>query len=95
MKTTLLETRNKGIIVRAVGVVVDVAFETGDLPSIHNALKVHRDQQKPLVLEVEEHMDSNIVRTIAMGSTAGLKRGLVVEDTGESIKVPVGKPTLG
>ena len=95
MKTTLLETRNKGIIVRAVGVIVDVAFETGDLPSIHNALKVHRDQQKPLILEVEEHMDSNVVRTIAMGSTAGLKRGLVAEDTGESIKVPVGRPTLG
>jgi F-type H+-transporting ATPase subunit beta len=95
LKTTLIETRNKGIIVRAVGVVVDVAFETGDLPSIHNALKVYRDQQKPLILEVEEHMDSNIVRTIAMDSTAGLKRGLVVEDTGESIKVPVGKTTLG
>lgn len=95
MKTTLLETKNKGVIVRAVGVVVDVAFETGDLPSIHNALIVHRDQQKPLVLEVEEHMDSNVVRTIAMGSTAGIRRGLIVEDTGESIKVPVGRPTLG
>ena len=95
MKTTLLETKNKGVIVRAVGVVVDVAFETGDLPSIHNALIVHRDQQKPLVLEVEEHMDSNVVRTIAMGSTAGIRRGLFVEDTGESIKVPVGFPTLG
>lgn len=95
MKTTLLETRNKGVIVRAVGVVVDVAFETGDLPSIHNALIVHREQQKPLVLEVEEHMDSNVVRTIAMGSTAGIRRGLAVEDTGESIKVPVGRPTLG
>ncbi len=95
MKTTLLETKNKGVIVRAVGVIIDVAFETGDLPSIHNALIVHRDQQKSLVLEVEEHMDSNVVRTIAMGSTAGIRRGLVVEDTGESIKVPVGRPTLG
>jgi F-type H+-transporting ATPase subunit beta len=95
LKTSLLETRNKGVIVRAVGVVVDVAFETGDLPSIHNALKVRRDQQKPLVLEVEEHMDSKVVRTIAMGSTAGLRRGLIVEDTGESITVPVGRPILG
>lgn len=95
MKTTLLENGNKGIIVRAVGVVVDVAFESGDLPSIHNALIVHRDQQKPLVLEVEEHADSNIVRTVAMGATAGLRRGLIVEDTGESIKVPVGRSTLG
>lgn len=95
MKTTLLETKNKGIIVRAVSVVVDVAFETGDLPSIHNALTVLRDQQKPLVLEVQEHVDANIVRTVAMGSTAGLRRGLIVEDTGGPIKVPVGRQTLG
>lgn len=95
MKTTILETKNKGIIVRAVGVVVDVEFHTGDLPSIHNALKVVRDHQEPLTLEVQEHVNANTVRTIAMGSTAGLQRGLVVEDTGAPIKVPVGKPTLG
>lgn len=95
MKTTILETMNKGIIVRAVGVVVDVEFETGDLPSIHNALRVPRKSQKTLVLEVQEHIDSNTVRTIAMGGTAGLQRGLLVEDTGEPIKVPVGQPTLG
>lgn len=95
MKTTLLETINKGIIVRAVGVVVDVEFQTGGLPSIHNALKVIQDQKKPLVLEVQEHVNSNTVRTIAMGSTEGLRRGLAVEDTGEPIKVPVGEETLG
>ncbi len=95
MKTTFLETKNKGIIVRAVGVVVDVEFQTGDLPSIHNALRVGQDHTKPLTLEVQEHVDANTVRTIAMGSTAGLQRGLVVEDTGAPIKVPVGKPTLG
>ena len=80
---------------RAVGVVVDVAFQTGDLPSIHNALVVQRDPQPPLTLEVQEHIDANTVRTVAMGSTAGLRRGLVVEDTGEPIKVPVGRQTLG
>lgn len=95
MKTTILETINKGIIVRAVGVVVDVEFQTGGLPSIHNALKVVREHRKTLVLEVQEHVDANTVRTIAMGDTAGLQRGLVVEDTGSPIEVPVGEQTLG
>ena len=95
MKTTILENKNKGIIVRAVGVVVDVEFQTGGLPSIHNALQVIRENRKPLILEVQEHVDANTVRTISMGSTAGLQRGLVAEDTGEPIKVPVGKETLG
>ena len=95
MKTTIIESNNQGIIVRAVGVVIDVEFETGDLPSIHNALRLRRENREPLILEVQEHVDSNVVRTIAMGSTAGLKRGLLVEDTGEPIKVPVGRETLG
>jgi F-type H+-transporting ATPase subunit beta len=95
LKTTLLETENRGIIVRAVGVVVDVEFQTGGLPSIHNALKVKREGKKPLILEVQEHVDANTVRTIAMGSTEGLQRGLVVEDMGEAIQVPVGKEILG
>jgi len=91
----ILDTKNKGIIVRAVGVVVDVEFQNGNLPSIHNALKVIQNKKTPLILEVQEHIDANTVRTIAMGSTAGLRRGLVVEDSGAPIKVPVGKPTLG
>ncbi len=95
MKTTILENNNKGIIVRAVGVVVDVEFQSGGLPSIHNALKVARGNKKPLILEVQEHVDLNTVRSISMGSTAGLQRGLIAEDTGEPIKVPVGKSTLG
>jgi len=77
------------------GVVVDVEFETGDLPSIHNALRVSKGHQKDLILEVQEHIDANTVRTVAMGSTAGLQRGLMVEDTGGPIMVPVGKETLG
>jgi F-type H+-transporting ATPase subunit beta len=95
LKTTLLESTNKGIIVRAVGVVVDVEFQAGGLPSIHNALRVVQNHRKPLILEVQEHVDSNTVRTIAMGSTEGLQRGLVVEDLGGPINVPVGKQTLG
>jgi len=95
LKTTWLKTENKGIIVRAVGVVVDVEFQTGGLPSIHDALKVNRLNTPPLILEVQEHVNANTVRTIAMDSTEGLHRGLVVEDTGEPIRVPVGKETLG
>jgi F-type H+-transporting ATPase subunit beta len=95
LKTTILENLNRGIIVRAMGVVVDVEFESGDLPSIHNALRVTNGHRSGLILEVQEHIDANTVRTVAMGSTAGLQRGLVVEDTGGPIMVPVGKETLG
>ena len=80
---------------RAVGVVVDVEFPTGDLPSIHNALYVSWEQENPLILEVQEHVNANTVRSIAMGDTAGLQRGLTVIDTGEPIRVPVGRETLG
>jgi len=95
LKTTFQKSGNNGIIVRAVGVVVDVEFPTGDLPSIHNALKVQWKNQSSLILEVQEHINANTVRTIAMDDTAGLQRGLVVVDTGEPIKVPVGPETLG
>ncbi|MCJ7549295.1 MAG: F0F1 ATP synthase subunit beta [Anaerolineae bacterium] len=86
---------NQGIVARVVGVVVDATFPTGDLPSIHNALFVHRDDGSELVVEVQEHIDPHTVRSIAMGNTAGLRRGLTVEDTEEPISVPVGPLTLG
>ena len=95
MKTTIQNSGNNGIIVRAVGVVVDVEFPTGDLPSIHNALKVNWKGNAPLILEVQEHVNANTVRTVAMGDTAGLQRGLTVLDTGQPIEVPVGRETLG
>jgi len=95
LKTTFIEKRKQGIIVRVVGVVVDVEFSTGNLPSIHNALLVKRDQEENLFLEIQEHINTNTVRTIAMGSTAGLQRGLLAEDLGEPIRVPVGRATLG
>lgn len=95
MKTSFQNSGNNGIIVRAVGVVVDVEFPTGDLPSIHNALKVDWKDNSTLILEVQEHVNANTVRTVAMGDTAGLQRGVIVWDTGEPIKVPVGPKTLG
>jgi len=78
-----------------VGVVVDAEFASGDLPSIHNALAVQRDDALELVIEVQEHVDPRTVRGIAMGGTAGLRRGLPVRDTGQPIRVPVGRATLG
>ena len=94
-KDEKLKKQIVGTIVRVVGVVVDVLFPSGELPGIHTALWVERENQKPLVLEVQEHLDTRRVRTISMSSTAGLKRGLSVIDSGKPIQVPVGPKTLG
>lgn len=85
--------KNLGIIKQVIGVVVDVYF-SDKLPEIYHALEINNGGQK-LVLEVEQHTGSNMVRCIAMGSTDGLKRGMEVVDTGAPISVPVGKETLG
>ncbi len=95
MQSNNTEHKNPGVITRLVGVVVDVEFESGDLPSIYNALLVERKQGGDLILEIQEHVGTKVVRAIAMGSTAGLRRGMPVIDLGEPIKVPVGRETLG
>ena len=84
-----------GTVARVAGVVVDAEFASGDLPSIHNSLLIQRDDGPELTIEVQEHIDPRTVRAIAMGSTAGLRRGLPVLDTGHPIRVPVGRATLG
>jgi F-type H+-transporting ATPase subunit beta len=84
-----------GTVARVAGVVVDAEFASGDLPSIHGALIVQRDDGPDLVVEVQEHTDPHTVRAVAMGNTAGLRRGLPVIDTGHPIRVPVGQATLG
>lgn len=83
-----------GKIVQVLGPVVDVRFFDEDLPNIYNALELKNHGVK-LVLEILQHIGDNIVRTIAMGPTEGLKRGLEVKDTGAPISVPVGKEVLG
>lgn len=91
-----MDTEKKlGTIVRVMGVVVDVNYPHGYLPSINNALTLEIEPGRTLVLEVQEHLDANTVRTIAMGGTEGLRRGLPVVDTGDAITVPVGRQTLG
>ena len=82
-----------GKITQIIGAVVDVSFES-DLPEIYTALEVSNQGNK-LVLEVAQHLGEGGVRTIAMDSTEGLKRGDVVVNTGAPISVPVGPETLG
>jgi F-type H+-transporting ATPase subunit beta len=78
-----------------IGAVVDVQFDTDDLPPILNALEVQNFSGGRLVLEVASHLGENSVRTIAMDGTEGLVRGTKVIDTGNPIMVPVGTATLG
>jgi len=85
--------RRIGKVRQVMGAVVDVQFPEG-LPAILNALET-TNQGSRLVLEVAQHLGENTVRTIAMDSTEGLVRGQDVEDTGDSISVPVGEETLG
>lgn len=84
----------KGVVVQIVSAVVDVKFPDGKLPSILNALKCVMGD-KTVVLEVAQHIGEGVVRTIAMDSTDGMSRGLEVIDTGDQIKVPVGREVLG
>jgi len=73
---------------------VDVHFD-GELPEIYNSLKTNLQDGTEVVLEVQQHLGSSTVRTVAMGATDGLQRGTAVSDTGAAISVPVGKETLG
>ena len=66
---------NKGKISQIIGPVVDVEFNEGELPAIYNAVKVKREEGGDLVLEVQQHLGENIVRSVAMDSTDGLVRG--------------------
>ena len=86
---------NKGKIVQIIGAVIDVEFDNGKLPAIYNSLKIVRDDGSDLIVEVEQELGENIVRTVAMDSTEGLRRGIDVIDLGEPISVPVGPETLG
>ena len=89
-----MATDARGRVSQVMGPVVDVCFEKGFLPSIHNALTM-KIGDKTLTVEVAQHIGDNIVRCIAMSSTDGLKRGTPVTDTERSITVPVGRSTLG
>ena len=83
----------KGKIIQIIGAVVDVEFDTNNVPKIYDALKLESDSN--LVLEVQQQIGGGVVRCIAMGSSDGLRRGIVVINSGHPISVPVGQATLG
>ena len=84
-----------GTIQSVIGPVVDVAFPSGHMPEIYDAITVAMDDGVTLVLEVEQQIGDNVVRTVAMGSTDGLRRGMEGVSAGSPIRVPVGPATLG
>ena len=98
-KNTKIVMSNKviGHITQIIGPVVDVYFESGenDLPKIHDALQVTRPNGKTLVLECQQHIGEDSVRTIAMDSTDGLMRGMEVTLTGRPISIPIGHQIKG
>ena len=81
-----------GKITQIIGAVIDVEFPRESIPNIYEALKL---KDVDLTLEVQQQLGDGVVRTIAMGSSGGLKRGIAVESTGKPINVPVGQATLG
>ncbi len=83
---------SSGQIVQIIGAVIDVEFPRDNVPKVYDALTI---EGKELVLEVQQQLGDGIVRAIAMGSTEGMKRGLVVENTNNPVSVPVGTKTLG
>jgi len=81
-----------GKITQIIGAVIDVEFPRESIPRIYEALKL---KDVELTLEVQQQLGDGVVRTIAMGASEGLKRGILVESTGKPINVPVGQATLG
>ncbi len=87
-------SRPVGKVVQIIGPVIDIKFDTDFLPNIYNAIEIKMDG-RVIIAEVEQHIGDDIVRTIAMESTEGLRRGVKAIDTGRPIEVPVGDAVLG
>src|SRR5437870_6712000 len=84
--------QSQGKIVQCIGAVVDVEFPRHEMPKVYDALQLEGGN---LTLEVQQQLGDGIVRTIALGSSDGLRRGMAIQNTGKPIMVPVGKATLG
>jgi F-type H+-transporting ATPase subunit beta len=87
--------KNSGKVIQVLGGVVDVQFPPGNLPDLFEALEVKLEGDSKLILEVQKQLPNNAVRTISMGTTDGLQRGVEAVRTHNSISVPVGPATLG
>lgn len=90
-------SEKKGHISQVIGPVVDISYESGrtELPGIRDALKLERGDGKQLILEVQQHIGENTVRTVAMDSTDGIQRGMKVQNLGTPISMPVGDQVKG
>src|SRR3989337_1668496 len=99
MATAVEKAQKVGKVVQVIGPVVDIEFEGGHLPEIYNAVRITSEgkggQAIDVIVEVEQHLGENRVRTVAMKPTDGMQRGMEAVDTGEGITMPVGPAALG
>src|SRR5688572_7884090 len=99
MATAVEKEQKVGKVVQVIGPVVDIEFEGGHLPDIYNAVRIKSEgkggQAIDVIVEVEQHLGENRVRTVAMKPTDGMQRGMEAIDTGGPITMPVGSATLG
>ena len=86
---------NQGKITEIIGPVIDVSFEENNLPKILNALEIKKEDGTSIILEVQQHLGEDRVRTIAMSGTEGLRRGMIVDDLDEPISMPIGDEIKG
>ena len=89
-----MANKNTGRVAQVIGPVLDIRFDSGDLPNLLNAIEIEYEG-RVITAEVAQHVGDNVVRCIAMNSTDGLRRGLEAVDTGAPISVPVGEKCLG
>jgi F-type H+/Na+-transporting ATPase subunit beta len=89
------DARTSGRVTAVHGSVIDVRFPAGILPAVDEGIEIERNERRPLIAEVQQHLDPSTVRAVALGNTAGLSRGGKVRATGASISVPVGDAVLG
>ena len=90
-----ITAEDEGLITQVIGPVIDVEFASGKLPEINDSVEIIVNNKDKIVAEVQQHLGENKIRSVAMSSTDGIKRGMKVINTGEPIKIPVGKNILG
>ena len=90
-----ITAEDEGLITQVIGPVIDVEFASGKLPEINDSVEIIVNDKDKIVAEVQQHLGENRIRSVAMSSTDGIKRGMKVINTGEPIKIPVGKNILG
>ena len=90
-----ITAEKEGFITQVIGPVIDVEFKSGILPEIYDSIEIIVDDNTKIIAEVQQHLGENRIRSVAMSSTDGIKRGMKAINTGEPIKIPVGKNILG